>query len=239
MNSARAYPKVVPLKTMEQASSWDVAAQILDSARVAMEQHGHFTVVLAGGRTPLPIYRAMESIGGVAWDRWTVLLSDERCLPANHEGRNDAALARSLPSLAGLGRILPVPVELGAELAADRYAQVVEHVGRIDLALLGLGADGHTASLFTQCSDGGSRATDAACCAVHDAPGPYPERVSLTARTLSEAREVWFVVDADDQSKDEALVDLVLGEGIAGQFMETSPSRIVLVGPECRTECTP
>ena len=92
------------------------------------------------------------------------------------------------------------PVELGADIAARRYAETLHNVGDFDLVLLGLGEDGHTASLFPGNEWG--VATDAAdVLAVFNAPKPPPQRVSLSAHRLSRARAVLFFVVGETKRK--------------------------------------
>ena len=82
-----------------------------------------------------------------------------------------------------------IPAELGAFAAAQQYQVRLAHLGEFDLALLGMGEDGHTASLFP-----GQEWDGADVIAVTDAPKPPTERVSLSARRLSRSRRVWFIV---------------------------------------------
>lgn len=226
---------------VERRRTADLVDEIVMLAVDAVGTQGSFTVVLAGGRTPHPVYRELEACGtqaGVEWDRWTVLLSDERCLPPSHAGRNDAGVAESLPSLATAGRIRAIPVELGAERAASAYACIVADADPVDLALLGLGADGHTAGIFPSAETPHAGPDDAAprlCRAVDGAPEPFPDRVTLTELALSSARRAWFLVDADDRSKDAAVASLVGGEGVAARI--TAPARrIVLLAVEPQGE---
>ena len=88
-----------------------------------------------------------------------------------------------------------IPAELGSEAAARRYAGELTGVGEFDLVLLGLGADGHTASLFP----GRPHDDSADVVAVHDSPKPPSERVSLSAARLSRARQVLFLVTGQDK----------------------------------------
>lgn len=223
-----------------------LAAELLAIAGRSAAERGAFTVVLAGGRTPHPFYREVESLGsraGVDWSRWMVLLSDERCLSPMYEGRNDGAISGSLPSLAAAGRIRSIPVELGARRAADAYERVVTEAGTIDLALLGLGADGHTAGIFPReaGSVGLQAHEDAAlarCRAVHDAPGPFHDRVTLTEAALSSAHRAWFLVDEQDRSKDAAVEGLLHGQGVAARI-QARTRRIVLLRPEPREGVAP
>lgn len=86
-----------------------------------------------------------------------------------------------------------IPAELGAEAAALAYANTLSHVELFDLVLLGLGEDGHTASLFPQ-HDWGATADAPSVLAVHNAPKPPPDRVSLSACRLSQTRQLLFLV---------------------------------------------
>ena len=89
-----------------------------------------------------------------------------------------------------------IPAERGAEIAANSYAQAVAGIEQFDLVLLGLGEDGHTASLFPG-HELGNAPNAPATIAVFDAPKPPPERVSLSARRLSSARQVMFLVTGE------------------------------------------
>jgi 6-phosphogluconolactonase len=87
----------------------------------------------------------------------------------------------------------PIPAEFGAVEAAARYAGWLKDVADFDVVLLGMGEDGHTASLFPG-HDWGDAPGSPDVLAVHDAPKPPPERVSLSAARLSRSAKVWFVV---------------------------------------------
>ena len=91
---------------------------------------------------------------------------------------------------AAYGHEHPIPAELGAEAAVEVYEPVVQEALPFDLVILGMGEDGHTASLFP----GHSHAGDALVLAVHEAPKPPPDRVSLSQGALSDARQVLILV---------------------------------------------
>jgi 6-phosphogluconolactonase len=126
------------------------------------------------------------------WARWQIYFGDERCLPPTDLERNSRTA-----ELAWLDRVpIPaenvhtIPAELGAEAAAVAYAPLVVAALPFDLVTLGMGGDGHTASLFP----GREHPSDELVHAVRDAPKPPPDRVSLSARALSQAREVLILV---------------------------------------------
>jgi len=173
------------------------AALILASARDAIQARGEFRLVLAGGRTPLAVYARLAN-ARADWPRWHWYFGDERCLPAGDAGRNDSAIRHvwldhiAVPAT----NIHAIPAELGAPAAAREYAALLAGLDEFDLVLLGLGEDGHTASLFP----GRLLAADADdVLAVHDAPKPPPERVTLSAARLSRARQVLFLVTGADK----------------------------------------
>ncbi len=180
------------------------------SVVAAAIQGGARTLVLAGGSTPARCYQILAG-APVSWGRVTILFGDERCVPPEHPESNYLMARRSL-----LDRVQPATVhrmaaELGAEEAAAAYAQVVDGLAPLDLVLLGMGPDGHTASLFP-----GSPAlqSEASVVAVHGAPKPPPDRVSLGLETLRGAGRTVFLITGGDKS--EALARAERGEVPAG-----------------------
>jgi 6-phosphogluconolactonase len=160
-----------------------------------VEAHGTATWALAGGGTPVAAYRrlaAHDLRAGVEWDRVRVAMGDERCVPVAHPesnwGQAAAALLDHVP-VPGHHLLRP-PGELGAEAAADAYQAALAGlptspggVPRLEVVWLGVGEDGHCLSLF-----GGRpelEVTDRLVVAVHHAPKPPPDRVSLTLTALA------------------------------------------------------
>lgn len=176
-----------------------VAAGVLRAASRAIDRHGAFDLVLAGGNTPRGIYAALSQ-AAADWPRWHIWFSDERCLPPDAPERNSrmAALAWLDQVPIPRGQIHPIPAELGAAAAAAAYARSLAGRGPFDLVLLGLGEDGHTASLFPG-RDWGTASDAADVLAVFDAPKPPAERVSLSARRLAAAAEVYFIAGGPDK----------------------------------------
>ena len=163
---------------------------ILQQAAGAIARHGRFVFALCGGSTPQRVYELLAA-ANQDWRRWHLLYGDERCLPGADGERNSALVERSW-----LGKIdfppenhhVP-PVELGADAAAAGYAAAIEPLLPLDLVLLGVGEDGHTASLFP-----GHSHPDATVVPVHNAPKPPPDRISLSYATLCDAGTVCFLV---------------------------------------------
>lgn len=164
------------------------AERILAAANRAIAgRRGRFHLVLAGGGTPQRTYQRLTT-ADTDWSRWSIYFGDERCLPADHRQRNSRMAAESLLDAVPIaaGNVNVIPAELGAEAAAAAYRRLVRQALPFDLVLLGIGEDGHIASLFP-----GRHYPDGELVhAVHDAPKPPPDRVSLSVGALSATRQL-------------------------------------------------
>jgi 6-phosphogluconolactonase len=163
-------------------------------ADAAIAARGAFHLVLAGGNTPRALYAELARRG--AGDaRWHIWYGDERCLPADHPERNSAMAEAAWLAASNIPeeQRWPMPAEFGADEAAAIYADWLARVGDFDVVLLGMGEDGHTASLFPG-HDWGMAADSPDALAVFDAPKPPPERVSLSAARLNRSAKLWVVV---------------------------------------------
>jgi 6-phosphogluconolactonase len=169
------------------------------AAAAAIAQRGEFHLVLAGGGTPEKLYRVLAE-QQQDWARWQIWFGDERCLPQHDPQRNSQMAASAWLDRVDIpaGNIHVIPAELGAEAAAKAYAQALDGQGEFDLVLLGLGQDGHTASLFPN-NTWGDAADAPDTLAVLAAPKPPPARVSLSARRLSRTRATLFLICGADK----------------------------------------
>jgi 6-phosphogluconolactonase len=179
---------------------WRAAVdRIVDAASRAIERRGQFLIVLAGGDTPRSIYGSLCGVD-TDWSRWHVYFGDERCLPADDPERNSRMAADVWLDHVAIPRnqIFAIHAERGAQTAARIYSNTLRGVGDFDLVLLGLGEDGHTASLFPGHDRGvADDAPDAL--AVFYAPKLPPQRVSLSANRLSRTRGVLFLVGGESK----------------------------------------
>jgi len=188
-----------------------VAAAAADLVAAAIEG-GTRSLVLAGGSTPRLAYRLLAE-RPLAWGGVTALFGDERCVPpwdpeSNYRMAKEELLDRVHP-----GGVLRMAGELGAEHAAALYDAVVGAFSPLDLVLLGMGPDGHTASLFPGHP---ALAAGGTAVAVHGAPKPPPDRVSLTLGALRTARRVVLLVTGADKA--DALALAGRGEVPAGMI---------------------
>lgn len=200
---------------------------ILASAAQAIHERGQFHLVLTGGNTPRGIYHGLRT-AETDWFAWHIYFGDERCLPPVDPARNSRMAAEvwldrvPIPAL----QLHVIPAELGAVQAARMYAETLWAVDGFDLVLLGLGEDGHTASLFPD-HEWGTAPGSPDTLAVLDAPKPPPQRVSLSAARLSRARQVIFLVSGE--SKHRAVAEWRAGKDIPARAIMPAAGVDVLV----------
>lgn len=174
-----------------EAVAQRAAREVMAAGGRAIAERERFRLVLAGGRTPLAAYRLMVA-EPAAWGAWEIYFGDERCLPPNHPERNSLAAQEVLLGRVAIpaDQVFPIAAELGPEAAARDYARIIAERRPFDLVLLGMGEDGHTASLFP----GRPLPDDALVIPVYQAPKPPPERVSLTPSALGACRAMLVLV---------------------------------------------
>lgn len=200
---------------------------ILAGAARALRERGQFHIVLAGGNTPRGIYQGLCN-AKTDWSAWHIYFGDERCLPPNDPARNSRMAAEvwldsvPIPS----SQVHVIAGELGAAEAAHKYSKTLRTVGDFDLVLLGLGEDGHTASLFPG-HEWGTVPGSPDTLAVLDAPKPPSQRVSLSAARLSRARQVIFLVSG--KSKRGAVAAWRGGKDIPARAIRPAAGVDVLV----------
>jgi 6-phosphogluconolactonase len=211
-----------------QASAW-----LAQRIRTGLLEYGTFHLVLAGGNTPALCYDELAH-EPLDWKRVTLSLGDERCLPIGHPERNDTLIQRHLlVGKASKARFITMQGEHGPDQAALDHTQRWQEWGPIDLALLGMGEDGHTASLFPD-----NPVLDILDCpvvAVRGAPKPPSERVSLSLSALQSARERVFLVTGS--KKREALERLDQGEPLPSLLV--GPSQWFIELSACPTHLIP
>jgi 6-phosphogluconolactonase len=197
---------------------------ILEASRHAISERGRFRLVLAGGTTPEAAYRRLAA-EDADWGRWEVYHGDERCRPIDHAERNSVAANEALLDHVPIPakQVYPIPAERGAEAAAMAYAAVVASALPFDLVLLGIGEDGHTASLFP----GHPIPEDRLVIPVHDAPKPPPDRVSLTPTALAQCRRMLILVTGS--GKRDALEAWRAGQPLPVARVAARGSALVLI----------
>jgi len=196
----------IVLDTPEEVAA-AAAAEIAEAIR-----GGARTLVLAGGTTPRRCYELLAGLE-VEWGRVTVLFGDERCVPASHPDSNYRMAREALLDQVAPATVHRIPGELGPDEGAAAYARVVAELAPLDVVVLGVGEDGHTASLFP-----GDAALNAKGWAVgvRNSPKPPPERVTLTLQALRGAHRV--IILAAGAGKAQAVAMAKRGEVPSGMI---------------------
>ena len=194
--------KEVDIYKSAEAAAARGAELFLSAAREALDTRGRFTVALSGGTTPIPLFRCLAARAPFAeldWRSVHVFWVDERCVPPDHPESN-FCLAREhlLSKLPAPGAVLHrVAGELHPDEAARRYESELTsafpdaEIPIFDLVLLGVGSDGHTASLFPEMDL--DRFSGRRAVAVY-VEKPRSSRVTLTLPVLTSARRIIFLV---------------------------------------------
>ncbi|MDW4548736.1 6-phosphogluconolactonase [Defluviimonas sp. D31] len=182
---------------------FDLADILASELSMALRQNDEVSFCVPGGTTPAPIFDVLSGVK-LDWDRVTVLPSDERWVPEGHE-RSNARLIRQrlLTGRAEKARFLPLHADAPEpEAVLDQLAAGIEPLLPLNVLLLGMGADMHTASLFPG-ADGLAEALDddAPLLVPIRAPGAGETRVTLSARVLADAMSCHVVITGAEKRK--------------------------------------
>jgi 6-phosphogluconolactonase len=169
-----------------------------------------YALVLSGGPTARGCYELLATAGGIDWSLVDVYVGDERVVPPDDDDANQRLIREALlDRVGGAGSFSPMPTVGPLDECVEAYQRTMSDVVTgpgIDLIHLGMGPDGHTASLFPH-----HPALDAHGVAVgiSDSPKPPPERISLTLTTLNASRRIVLLVSGE--GKGEALSRVMAG----------------------------
>ncbi len=193
----------------------DAANFIVDQAHKAVAERNEFRIALSGGNTPRPIFERLATIGrDLPWESIRITFGDERCVPPDDPQSNFRMAREALFTPAAIPEesIMRMRGEIDPQIAAQEYenqldllaAQRGEQIYRHDLILLGLGDDGHTASLFP-----GTAALEETTPRViaNFVPKFSSWRLTFTFPLINHARQICFLVNA---TKNTELIERVL-----------------------------
>jgi 6-phosphogluconolactonase len=212
----------------------DAVGLIARASAEAVAERGVFRIALSGGSTPRPVYEALAA-GNLPWHQWEITFGDERCVPPDSDQSNYGMARRALfdPAAIPPESILRIAGELDPATAAENYTRDLlarESPYRHDLILLGIGDDGHTASLFP----------GTAALAITDRPvvaNFVPKlaawRITFTYPLLNAARHVCFLVNG--AGKDAVLHQIFSGHpDFPSAAVKPSDGRLTwLLGEKC------
>lgn len=215
-----------------------VAARFITKIVTIIDKRGEASIVLTGGTMGIAVLAAVNSSparDSIDWSRVTVWWGDERWLPTGDPDRNETQARSALLSHVALdpARVHAMPASdsgLDLDAAAAAYAvEIDEHISLragippFDILFLGIGPDGHIASLFPERS--GIRERELTVISVRNSPKPPPERLSLTLPVINSSARVWLVVAGADKAS-------ALGLTLAGASLNEVPA----AGVEGRTK---
>lgn len=189
------------------------ARAFVETANRSIAERGRFLVALSGGSTPMKLYEQLAS-EELDWSRAHFFWGDERCVPVDDAGNSYGQTKKILFDKIGTTNIHRVKSDLEPAQAAQAYAHTLSGFAdapfdfpRFDLVLLGMGEDGHTASLFPNSPVNMDSPVVAVTAHYQDRPA---NRVTLTPLVFNQAREIWFLVTG--ASKAETLRNVLKGE---------------------------
>lgn len=195
-------PQLLIFETHKELFSF-AAMYVAHVAQQAVEERGRFLMTLAGGGTPQPLYELLADtafMSGMPWAQTHVFWGDERCVPPDEAGSNFGQAKGVLLDKVAIpaGNIHPINGTLPPQASATDYANTLAQFAdsglawpRFDLVLLGMGSDGHTASLFPGSAPAGQTPTLAVTATYQDRPA---NRVTLTPAVFNTAHHTLFLV---------------------------------------------
>ena len=215
-------PKVCVFRDSKAASDFAVN-KWMEISHESVKNKGFFTVALSGGRTPIDFYTMLSaSKNRLLWEKTHIFLVDERFVPPSHKESNYCLIQKHLLKAIDIqkGNIHPVQTEkVTLEMAAEKYEEEIrnffgirgDHIPEFNLIMLGIGEDGHTASLFP----GAPSLKEKKRIAIPViADKPPHKRISLTLPVLTNAQRIMFLVTGSEKA------------GIVREIVEGSESRL-------------
>ena len=187
-----------------------LTAELVVQATACVRQFGDFELALSGGATPQPLYERLmydPNCRQLPWQRTHLWLVDERCVPLDDERSNFRMINETIVEHSGIPREQVHPIDALSETADDEYEAELREVlqwrhrgeDRLDFVLLGMGADGHTASLFPY-HDVLSERHRLVRCVEADSADP-PRRVTMTLPLINAARMVAILVTGSEKAE--------------------------------------
>ncbi len=176
--------------------SEQLANDILTIAEKSINLNNSFKIVLAGGTSLINTYKILNKSSS-DWDKWHIYLGDERCLPLKDNRRNDYIINKVWLKNSSIPKqnINFIHAELGVDSGSLHYEKILEKVGYFDIVLLGIGEDGHTASLFP-----GHSYDNKSVVVEYDSP-KYPKyRISMSYSRLNQSKNVFKIICGKSKS---------------------------------------
>lgn len=180
-------------ETLSEQLADDVAKQLTQ----AVSDHGTASLIVSGGSTPKPFFQTLKQMD-LPWNKITITLADERwVLPNSDESTEKLVRENLLHADATFISMSPINENESLSDGVERINQSLQSINQpFNVVILGMGEDGHTASLFPN-HDSNNYDGDALCLAVDDSPKPPPQRITLTPNTILSARHLIIHITGD------------------------------------------
>ncbi len=175
----------------KRSLSESLAKDVLKIAKQSIDSRGYFSIVLAGGSSPIELYKILKESSS-DWGNWHVYVGDERCLPKNDKERNDYIIEQVWLNSSSIFKdnIFFIKAELGMIEARRTYDDILECIEIFDVVLLSMGEDGHTASLFPD----HKHIENNDIVLEYNSPKPPDKRISMSYSRLNNTRNVFKII---------------------------------------------
>lgn len=191
--------RAIPSSVWEKETILEISRILNPSFSANQVSETNFHILLSGGNTPLPIYQNFHQLN-LNWSNLHIWLADERCVELQNSERSETMIKKTLgePILCqakfhspGIGN----PTQMASE-----YNQQLTNQSFFDLAVLGIGEDGHTASLFPE-NDLGQNSSSADVLPIYNSPKFPKERISLSLNKINQSNHVLFLVSGNGKKE--------------------------------------
>jgi len=190
-------------------------------AHISIKKNGVFRIVVPGGLSYQDVYKELSKLN-LAWSKWHFYITDERVLPRNHKNRNDTMLNKLLFESIHIPRrnINFFDFSKGINKSLNKYSSIVEKVTNFDLVLLGIGSDGHVASLFP-----GRELKDKGEVIIEKSSPKRPKiRVSLSLSRLNKSFNIFKLILGKEKKK--IMKAIKLNKNIPANFVTNNSEQI-------------
>lgn len=219
----------IKIKTFSNSKLWQSQILLAIEARIQEIQNDlcglneFLNIVVSGGNTPIPIYRNLHSLK-IDWSRIKFWLADERCVAIEHQDSNFRQVFEAI-SENNLCQVDFIPmVDGNPSMISKKYLDDLKNVNVFSLAILGIGEDGHTASLFPG-NDLGEFSDSPAAISVTNSPKPPAHRITLSLSRINQTNHVIFLVSGS--SKKETIERVLAGENLPAAKVNGKKSTII------------
>jgi 6-phosphogluconolactonase len=181
-----------------------LAQEVLNIAKKSISEKDCFSIVLTGGQSVLNLYKILSKSDS-NWEKWHIYIGDERCVPMRHKDRNDQVINEIWLDNSTIPKknIHFIKAELGLLEARLEYENTLKKIDKFDIVLLGMGEDGHIASLFPN----HVYPEEQMVIVEQGSPKPPKERISMSYQQLNKAHYIFKLIIGESKQKAVTLLE--------------------------------